>query len=64
MDQLTSDFFYWASLQNFQLINLTNVLDLHNRWQSSISDLEILIFNEEEISMTSTGIPCILVLFV
>ena len=45
MDQLTSDFFYWASLQNFQLTNLTNVLDLHNRWQSSISDLEILIFN-------------------
>ena len=73
MHLLTSNFFSTTSLPNFWLINLTIVLDLPNWWQSfSISDLEILIFNCEKISITffsswssffSAGMPWISRLF-
>lgn len=68
MSFLTSNFSP-ESLLNFWLINLTIRLDLPNQWQSSISDLEILIFYCEKIlmifssdwsSFTFAGMPCIL----
>ena len=49
---LTSHFFSSASLQTLWLTNLTVVLDLLSRWQSSVFVLGILIFRCENISIT------------